>query len=117
MDNSTGTYQIWTSPIEFSSLDDVNNNNSEKIKLKQNFPNPFKETTTIGYNISTFGLVSLKVFDALGNRIDVIINEMQMPGYHEVTYSPSISNQMKRVLFYQLSAEGVTHTKSMILSN
>lgn len=117
MDNSTGNYQIWTAPIDFSSLDGIEEeaNNSFSIELKQNFPNPFKTITTIGYNVPDNGLVSLKVFNAMGAEIAILVNEKQLSGYHEVIYVPDRSLTENGIFLYRLEANGMIETKSMIL--
>lgn len=117
MDNSTGNYQIWTAPIDFSSLGGIEEeaNSSFSIELKQNFPNPFKTITTIGYNVPDNGLVSLKVFNAMGAEIAILVNEKQLSGYHEVIYVPDRSLTENGIFFYRLEANGMIETKSMIL--
>ena len=117
MDNSTGTYQIWTVPIDFSSLDGIEEegNNQFSIDLKQNFPNPFITTTTIGYHLPAYGFVSLKVMDALGNELTTLVNELQLPGYHEVDFVPDESLIKSGIFFYRLETGGITETKSMML--
>ncbi len=117
MDNSTGTYQIWTVPIDFSSLDGIAEEgiNQFSIDLKQNFPNPFNTTTTIGYHLPAYGFVSLKVMDALGNELTTLVNESQLPGYHEVDFVPDESLIKSGIFFYRLEAGGIVETKSMLL--
>lgn len=116
MDNSTGKYQIWTAPIEFSSLGIEEDGNSKlSLKLNQNFPNPFYNITTIGYHVLAYGLVTLKLFDEMGNEIVSLLNEKQLPGYHEVTYSPDKSIIKSGAYFYKLETNGMVETKRMIL--
>ena len=71
MDNSTGIYQIWTVPVEFSSLESIDENGSQTTptRLTRCYPNPFHAETTIGYRIFSAGNVSLKVFDVFGIQI------------------------------------------------
>ncbi len=44
----------------------------DDFELKQNYPNPFNPSTKISFVIPTSGLVSLKVFNILGNEITTI---------------------------------------------
>ena len=54
------------------------------FELLQNYPNPFNPTTKIGFSIANFGLVSLKVYDMLGNEIATLVNEEKPVGSYEV---------------------------------
>ncbi len=91
MDNSSGLYQVWTSPIEFTSVNAVNENgvSSSSPGLKQNYPNPFTNSTKIGYRVAVPGLVSLMVFDVLGNKVCELVNERQSAGSYEVEFNSS----------------------------
>jgi len=120
MDNSTGTYQIWTTPIDFAIVDveDVNVIPLE-FELEQNYPNPFNPSTTIGFQISEPGFVSLKVFDVLGNEIAVLVNEDKPIGYYKIEFDVSnfINNNYLNsgIYFYSLMVNEVSETKAMIL--
>lgn len=119
MDNSTGNYQIWTTFVEFSFLDDIEEDeiNQYTYELKQNFPNPFKTSTTIAYHILEYTFVSLKIMDAFGTEIANLVNEYQPPGYHEVIYDTDEQLTKNGIYFYRLNAGSFTDTKTMILSN
>lgn len=54
-----------------------------EFELKQNYPNPFNPSTSIQYNINTDGMVNLEVYDLLGQRINVLVNEYKKAGDHK----------------------------------
>jgi hypothetical protein len=90
--------------------------------LYQNYPNPFNPTTNIGFRISDFGFVSLKVYDVLGNEIATLVDEYKPAGSYEVEFSPespkgagSIKHPASGIYFYQLTAGDFIQTKKMIL--
>ena len=119
MDNSSGIYQIWSVPIEFSSINAVEENNITSVAgLLQNYPNPFTLSTKIGFKTFSTGFVSLKIFDVLGNQIADLVNQLKLPGYHEVVFSPAgLRNQMRSergVYFYRLTVNDRVETKRMI---
>jgi hypothetical protein len=45
------------------------------FKLFQNHPNPFNPSTTINFQIQETGIVTLIVYDILGNEITTLVNE------------------------------------------
>ena len=89
-----------------------------KIKLSQNFPNPFNPTTKIRFTIpsnvkSETSNVSLKVYDVLGNEVATLINEEKSAGSYEVEFNAS--SFPNGVYFYQLRAGYFVQTKKMVL--
>lgn len=51
--------------------------------LGQNFPNPFKEATTIKYCLPVKSKVTLSIFNAEGELIAQLVNEIKKPGTYE----------------------------------
>jgi len=121
MDNSTGTYQIWTAPIEISSVgvDESGLQTPSVFELKQNYPNPFNPTSNIEFQISEFGFVSLKIYDILGNEIATLVNEELEAGQHNIKFTASELNSNhplnSGIYFYRIFYNGRTETKSMVL--
>jgi hypothetical protein len=70
--------------------------------LYQNYPNPFNPTTTVRFSIPNKSLVTLKVYDVLGNEITTLIDEDKFRGIYNVTFNAS--NFSSGVYFYQLRA-------------
>jgi len=52
-----------------------------------NFPNPFKDTTTIRYTLHKTGHVRISVFDLLGRLVTTLIDSQQLAGTHEVDFT------------------------------
>lgn len=50
--------------------------------LGKNYPNPFNESTFIKYQLPTSGMVSLKVYDVLGNEVMNLVDAKQTAGQH-----------------------------------
>lgn len=55
--------------------------------LHPNFPNPFNPTTTIPYEISEKGNVTMTVYDIKGREMQVLKNERQQPGLYEIQWN------------------------------
>ncbi len=121
MDNRTGVYQIWTVPIDISTVDvEPSIEIISDFRLEQNFPNPFNPSTSIRFQISSASggeIVSLKIFDVLGNEVATLVSENKQPGVYDVEFnSSSIGNQLSSgIYFYQLRAGSYSEIKKMIL--
>jgi photosystem II stability/assembly factor-like uncharacterized protein len=57
------------------------------LRLRQNYPNPFNPTTTIEYEIPARTHVELVVFDLLGKRVRLLVNEMEGPGVYRLHFN------------------------------
>ena len=87
------------------------------FNLESNFPNPFNPTTTIKYQIPVISLVTIKVYDVLGNEIATLFNDDKPAGSYEVEFS-AIGGETglpSGIYFYQLRAGNFTETKKMVL--
>ena len=107
--------------FEYSKTVDVSIIKPDAFTLEQNYPNPFNPTTKIKYTIPSVTLrqaqgdvlVSLKVFDVLGNEAAVLVNETQQPGNYEVEFKAE--KLSSGVYYYRLQAGTFVETKKMIL--
>ncbi len=81
--------------------------------LRQNHPNPFNPLTTIKYQISQNGFVTLKVYDILGKEIATLVNEEKPSGRYEVSFNAS--SFVSGVYLYRLNVNDYVDVKKMIL--
>jgi formylglycine-generating enzyme required for sulfatase activity len=91
-----------------------------QFRLCQNYPNPFNPTTTIEFRVSSFGFVSLKIFDVLGRDVATLVNEARTPGVYTVRWDAS--SLPSGVYFYRIQASDAStgsvnvETKKMLLT-
>ena len=83
------------------------------FKLEHNYPNPFNPATTIRYEIPERSLVTIKVYDVLGNEISTLVSKELSPGEYEVEFNGT--ELTSGIYFYQLKVAGFIETKKMIL--
>jgi len=81
--------------------------------LGQNYPNPFNPSTTITYSLEQTGLVSLSIYNALGQRVMQLVNKSQSPGRYNVQWDASVAPT--GIYYYRLEVDGVSLTKKMTL--
>jgi hypothetical protein len=118
-DNRGGqtAFDIWANIMDWEDIVNVKENNfSENVmeySLYDNYPNPFNPVTRIRYQVSSAALVSLKIFDFLGNEIETLVSEEKPAGVYELTWNAV--NKPSGVYFYQLSVGTFIQTKKMIL--
>lgn len=102
---------LWYKPLNPSSVEDPES--PDNYFLHQNYPNPFNPSTKIRYSIPSSGFVTLKVYDALGKEIAVLVNENKQAGTYEADFNAS--ELTSGVYFYQLSSEEAVQVKKMMV--
>jgi hypothetical protein len=92
---STTTVEIGSAPTEFS--------------LSQNYPNPFNPSTKIQYSLKNAGMVSLKVYNLLGDEIVTLVNSHQEAGSYNVPFNTNEGrlSLASGVYFYRLVANAI----------
>lgn len=91
----------------------VNTQSPGGYELGQNYPNPFNPTTNIRFSITKTQFVSLKIYNAIGEEVGVLVNENLQPGTYESSFNGS--NLTSGIYFYRLQTENFTETKKMTL--
>jgi len=87
--------------------------------LHHNYPNPFNPTTTIRYEIPQEGIVTLKIYDILGQEVATIVNEFQKADRYEIEFN-SLSVLGGRglasgVYIYRIKVNDFIESKKMLL--
>lgn len=114
-DNSTPANTSPNSDVrEISYSNNMLSTTGKSFLLSQNYPNPFNPTTTIDFTLPERAVVSLKVFDALGREVVVLLNESRESGVHQVSFNASALSS--GVYYYTLRYGSVSQTKKMILA-
>ena len=88
-------------------------NESLKYSLLQNYPNPFNPATKIIYTLSKDDYVTIAIFDVLGRRVKLLVNDFIKKGEHEIIFNGS--NLPSGVYYYQLRVRNFINTKKMLL--
>jgi len=99
--------------FEYSNVIEVDLTMPYRFVLEQNYPNPFNPTTTINFETTQKGVVTLKVYNILGGLVETLLNEERPAGRHTISFNAS--NLASGVYFYTLSSKEGTITKRMLL--
>jgi hypothetical protein len=104
------------------TLSDVKSDGSNIPKafiLSQNYPNPFNPSTSISYELPSDAVVTLKIYNLLGNEIKTLENGFTHAGLHQIQFNAD--GLSSGVYFYSIRAASLdgkqkfSSTKKMIL--
>lgn len=81
--------------------------------LSQNYPNPFNNSCVIKFSIPKSSHVLLKIFNTLGQQLEILVNEEKSSGNYQFIWNAA--NLPSGIYFYSLQAGNFLQTKKMIL--
>ncbi len=90
----------------------------QSYKLFQNYPNPFNPQTQMRYDLPEPGHVKLYVYNVLGQRVRVLVDETQEAGHQSVIWDGKDEDGREvasGIYFYKIKTEGYQKTKKMVL--
>src|ERR1017187_8617407 len=84
---------------------------ADTLNLQQNTPNPFPITTEIRYGVAEAGEVAIRVYNTLGQEVQVLIDEDKQPGVEYQVQFPLAgssfpSGQYTYVMTFTSAADG-----------
>lgn len=110
-------------PVAYFSTQRVNTCTSVSVEdnqgqvytfnLQGNYPNPFNPSTNIKYEIPEAADVTLSVFNVLGQKVAVLVNEQKQAGVHQAQFDAS--GLASGSYFYRLEAGNHVRTRQMLL--
>ena len=101
-------------PKDFvTDVQDITETLPTAYSMEQNYPNPFNPSTKINFSIPNEGIVTLNVYNSLGQHVATLVNESKSAGTYQVDFNAeSLSSG---IYFYSITAGTFTQTKKMIL--
>ncbi len=88
------------------------------LSLDQNYPNPFNPSTTIAYDLPTAGGVTIRIFDALGRQVRLLVDRSHTAGSYTVVWDArddAGTYVSSGIYIYKIEAGQESATRSMIL--
>lgn len=84
-----------------------------EFALFQNYPNPFNPTTKIEYSIAASGLVTIEVYNSIGEKVSELVNRELDAGNYEVDFDGR--GLSSGIYYYKISSGSFTDIKKMVL--
>ena len=85
------------------------------LALAPNYPNPVSQQTTIPFTLSEPSDVTLSVYNALGQKVAVLVSREMPAGSHEVQWNAS--RAASGLYVYKLAAGNKVKTRRMLVVN
>lgn len=85
----------------------------EGFSLSQNYPNPFNPSTTVEFSLPYAGVVTLGVYNMLGQRVVTLADGTFDAGVHAVEWDAS--QHATGVYFYRIEFDGFVQSRKMLL--
>lgn len=83
------------------------------VKLYKNYPNPFRENTTINYYLPQDSHVQLTIYSILGQKVAEPVNSVQTTGFHQIKWGAS--SYPSGIYYCLLQAGGVKVKQKMVI--
>ena len=85
----------------------------DEFVLEQNYPNPFNPSTMISFTILSDQLITLKVFNALGEEVKTLVNGNLSKGTHSINFN---ANGLSSGFYlYKLESGNQVQVRKMML--
>jgi hypothetical protein len=81
-------------------------------KISTCYPNPFNASITIDYNLTRSELVSLDIYNVMGEKIETLVEGKQCPGNYKIKWNTT--NQSTGIYYYKLKVGDVTEVRKII---
>jgi hypothetical protein len=117
---SAGSYSYRLKQVDYDGSSEYSealevevNSIPARFSIEQNYPNPFNPTTTLRYSLPETSLTSIKIYDAVGKEVAVVVNEMKTAGTHQIEFNAV--GLSSGIYYYSIQAGTFSKTKKMIL--
>jgi hypothetical protein len=89
----------------------------DRVFLSQNRPNPFSQMTMVEYGVPRNMHVSISVYNAVGQRVKTLVDEVKAPGYYAVGWqgTDDLGRRLAEgIYFMRITTDELKETKKII---
>ncbi len=86
-------------------------------ELSQNYPNPFNSLTQIRFQLPEQTLVTIKIYNILGQEVKTLVDGVKEAGYHTALWNGLDKNEQvvsSGIYYYRISTPNFVQTKKMV---
>lgn len=114
-----GSYNYRLKQIDFdgeysySKIIEIKVFSPNKLELMQNYPNPFNPDTKISFVVPARGIISLSIYNLVGEKIEDLVNGFTEPGVYSILFDAK--KLPSGTYIYKLQTDNSIQAKKMIL--
>lgn len=108
----TSAVQVFTDDSFLTEVED-NSQVIEGFSLQQNYPNPFNPSTSIGFSLEEAGMTTLIIYNTLGQKVAMPVDEFMAAGSHSVNFEAA--NLTSGIYLYVLESGNMRISRHMTL--
>jgi hypothetical protein len=108
----------WMVPVKIVTQEEMERSRPESFSLQQNHPNPFNPQTQVRYDLPQDCEVKLTIYNLLGQKVKVLVDEHQSAGHKAVFWDGKDERGVEvasGIYFYKIQAGEFVQTKKMLL--
>jgi hypothetical protein len=116
--NYAGFWNPWIRNTASDVKREETANIPEDFSLSQNYPNPFNPSTVIEYSLPQSAHVTIEIYNLLGQKINILVNEDQKVGFYRLDWDgkDKQGNELASgVYFYRIQAGDFVKCKKMTM--
>ena len=102
-----------TDSVRVTDVEQIDLSAPRAVMLAQNYPNPFRGSTSIVYAIPVAQPVSLRMYDLQGREVQKLVDQPQAAGQYRVDFS--VKGLASGVYFCRLQVGKVVQQRKMLL--
>lgn len=118
--NYSSDFNVWQDDgyvfiLENQTITSIENEKAHpnNYYLSQNFPNPFNPLTNIEFYLPEDGIVTIVIYDILGQKVTELVNEFRKSGNYRIQFNGS--DLPGGIYFFTMKASNFTQTRKMVL--
>jgi len=96
-----------------TGIQSMNQHIPNEMRLEPNYPNPFNPSTMIRFTLSKPSRVKIEIYNTIGQRVDLLVNQQMTAGTHKVEFTAQ--NLSSGIYFYRIQAGEFQDMKKMVL--